>query len=108
MSFCVIMSTASGMDEAKKLARLLLESRAAACVTAIPALSIYRWKGKILEEEEVLTIAKTTEEKASLAEEVIIRNHSYEVPEILVLSVASGSQSYLEWVRAEVSGDVAE
>jgi len=37
MSFCVIMSTASGMDEAKKLARLLLESRAAACVTAIPA-----------------------------------------------------------------------
>ncbi len=64
-------------------------------------LSLYRWKGKIRRGREWLLIIKT---RASLLEKTrreVLRQHTYEVPEFLSFSVASGDAKYLNWLAKE-------
>jgi periplasmic divalent cation tolerance protein len=35
-------------------------------------------------------------------EKTIRENHSYEVPEIIVMQIVSGNRSYLEWMNTEL------
>ena len=81
------------------MARTLVERRLAACVNIIPNLrSIYRWQGAVEETDEVLLLIKTAENRLPALEAAIRELHTYDVPEFLVLSVKSGSQSYLSWL----------
>ena len=44
----IVLSTAGSEDEARKIARHLVEQRLAACVNIVPRIeSIYRWQGKV-------------------------------------------------------------
>lgn len=95
----VALTTVGSLDEAQRIARQLVERRLAACVNIIPNLiSIYRWQGKIEQAGELLLLIKTTENRLSALEAAIRELHTYDVPEFLVLSVESGSQSYLVWL----------
>ncbi|HYQ60026.1 MAG TPA: divalent-cation tolerance protein CutA, partial [Desulfatiglandales bacterium] len=95
--------SASGLDEAKKLANAILAARYAACVTIVPAVeSMYWWEGKIEQGEESLLVIKTTADQYAPLEKAIKDMHSYEVPEIVALSVKAGLPQYLEWVVQEV------
>ncbi len=45
--------------------------------------------------------------KASLypqMEQMLLKNHSYELPEILALPVSKGSRAYLKWIDGETAG----
>jgi periplasmic divalent cation tolerance protein len=56
----LVLTTAGSEEEARKIARGLVERQLAACVNIVPQLSsIYRWQGKVEEAEEYLLIAKT-------------------------------------------------
>ncbi|WP_145136326.1 divalent cation tolerance protein CutA [Roseomonas gilardii] len=44
--------------------------------------------------------AKTTRQRLSEAEALILRLHDYALPEILVLPVLGGSAAYLDWIDA--------
>ncbi|PYV17569.1 MAG: hypothetical protein DMG21_08070 [Acidobacteria bacterium] len=56
----VILVACGSRREAKKIARRLVESKLAACVNVSPPFeSIYRWKGKIRDDREVLILIKT-------------------------------------------------
>ncbi len=99
----IVLTTAGTADEARKLARALVERRLAACVNLIPNLhSIYRWHDAVEEAAEVLLVIKTTAEQLSALEAAVRELHSYEVPEFLVLDVVSGSQPYLDWLLGSV------
>jgi periplasmic divalent cation tolerance protein len=91
--------------EARKLAGLLLEQKRAACVNIVPRIStLYRWQGKIECGTESLMIVKT---KSSLLHDIIALvkvNHSYQVPEIIALSIEGGSPDYLAWLEDELAG----
>ncbi len=63
--------------------------------------SIYRWKGKIYDEQESLIIIKTRTSLFDALEKRVKELHSYEVPEIISFPVARGLPQYLEWVRVE-------
>ena len=79
----------------------LLEHRLAACVQTMPVQSVYRWKGAVNRDAEVLALIKT---KVSLYPEVeafIRSRHSYEVSEILLLPITAGFSGYLQWVGNE-------
>lgn len=98
--FVVALVTCGSEEEALKIARALVENGLAACVNLIsPVRSIYRWKGKVLDEKEWLLIIKTLGERFEKLEEKVKSLHSYSVPEIISLPILEGSSSYLEWVR---------
>jgi periplasmic divalent cation tolerance protein len=89
------------------LARALVEEGLAACVNIVPGVrSIYRWQGKLQEDEEVLCLIKTRPAVFDRARARILALHPYEVPEILAFAVDDGSPDYLDWLR-RATGDEA-
>jgi periplasmic divalent cation tolerance protein len=82
------------------LARALVEEGLAACVNIVPGVrSIYRWQGKLQEDEEVLCLIKTRPAVFDRARARILALHPYEVPEILAFAVDDGSPTYLAWLQ---------
>jgi periplasmic divalent cation tolerance protein len=100
---CVIWSTAPPAQSAA-LAKSLLEKNLVACVNIMPVRSLYRWKGESCDDEEHLLIIKTRRELADGVIRAIKAEHSYEVPEIIVLPVIAGHAPYLDWVYGETNG----
>jgi periplasmic divalent cation tolerance protein len=99
----IIFSTASSEEEALNISKNIVESRLAACANILPAIqSIYWWKDKIHDEKEVLIIIKTVKDKLDDIIKKIEELHSYEVPEIIAVPVAGGSEKYLNWINREV------
>ena len=103
MAYCVLYSTVETQEEADKIANLLLETRAVACVQMIPIVSMYRWKGKVERANEILLSIKTTDALYPRVEELIRQNHSYEVPQIVKLPITAGLQEYLNWISEETT-----
>ena len=100
----VVMVSTANQEEAAKIADLVVQSRLAACASTIPTVrSTYWWEGKIVNDQEVLILMKTTSDKVLPLQEAILKVHSYKVPEIIAISVTHGFQPYLDWVRGEVS-----
>jgi len=91
--------TAGSNEEAAGIADMLVEANLAACVQMLPQMkSVYRWKGKIEREAEVLLIAKTLSSKFDELERRVRAIHSYDTPEIVAIPAASLSTPYREWL----------
>ncbi len=100
--FILILVTTSSEEEAKKIALSLVEKKFAACVNLVKDIeSIYRWKGKLSDEKEVLMLIKTRKKLYKSVEEEVRKLHSYEVPEIIALPIIAGSKDYLFWLDSE-------
>ena len=100
----VVLSTCDSEEQAKKLARHLVELRLAACVNILPAArSVYRWKDQVEEADECLLVIKTRRELFSALREALVKMHTYEVPEVIALPVVDGSVEYLAWLDRELS-----
>jgi periplasmic divalent cation tolerance protein len=95
--------TAPSMEKAAEIARTLVDESLIACANLIPGVrSIYRWKGELCDEAEVLVVMKTRTERFAAVEARVRALHMYEVPEILQLPVEAGHQPYLDWVLGSV------
>ncbi len=98
----IVLATAGSAEEAATIGRTLVEERLGACANIVPNIrSIYRWKGKIYDEQEFLIIIKTRTSLFPALEKRIKELHSYEVPEIISFPIARGLPQYLEWVSME-------
>ena len=105
----VVFITAPNEEEGAKLARTLVEERLCACVNIMPKVrSIYRWEGDICDEPEVMLIAKTASSMAASIVKRVKELHSYDVPEIICLPVATGSGEYLDWIDASLEAPFEE
>ena len=101
----VVLVTTNGVRQAKKIARALMEEKLAACANVItPVRSIYRWEGKVTEENECLMIIKTTRARFEEVRACVERLHSYSVPEVIALPIIDGAANYLNWL-AEASSE---
>ena len=102
MEYVVVFITAATANEAQSIANILISRRKAACVNIVPQVhSMFWWQGKIDYADEALLIVKT---KSPLLEELIElvkRNHSYDVPEIIALPIIGGNRDYLQWLDDE-------
>lgn len=102
MKYCCVLSTVSNIKKARQLAGLLISKRLAACVQILPGLeSHYRWRGKKETSKEVLLIIKTRASLYKKLEAAILKNHPYDVPEIVCLPITKGSKRYLNWIVKE-------
>jgi len=103
MNFYIFFVTVPNIEEGKRIAKILVENKLAACVNIIQKIfSIYWWKGKIEEDEEHLLLIKTTDEKKELLIKEIIKVHSYDTPECIGFKIDRGSEKYLNWIKENV------
>ncbi len=99
----VVLVTAPNLETAEKLAEALVGERLAACVNVLGEVrSIYRWKGAVEREREVLCVMKTTRDAFERLRARVVELHPYEVPEVIALPVALGHAPYLAWLTGSV------
>jgi len=96
--------TVPNLEEGKRIARVLVEKKIVACVNIIKDIySIYRWKDKVEENDEVLLIIKTSERNSEELIKLINEIHSYEVPECIGVKIEKGSTLYIDWINEVIS-----
>ena len=102
-----IVSTAlPNLEEARRIARILLAEKLAACVQLLDMESHYVWRGETMAEPEVMLLVKT---RSALFETVIARIkalHPYELPEIVAQPFAAGFAPYLAWIADSTNRDM--
>jgi periplasmic divalent cation tolerance protein len=97
--FQLVLTTVDNSAVADKLARLLVEAGAAACVSILPGVtSVYRWKNAVETAAEFTLLIKTRAADFMPVRDLIIRHHPYECPEIIAVPIVAGSDSYLLWL----------
>lgn len=97
--YLLVWVTVPDHTTARRLARLLVEGRLAACVNILPGLqSCYRWKGRVETASEELLLAKTTRRKYPALEKAVRSAHPYEVCEVVATPLGRGSAPYLDWI----------
>jgi uncharacterized protein involved in tolerance to divalent cations len=103
MNEIIVMCTTGNQELAENIAAALVEACEAACVNIVPGIrSIYRWEGKVCKETEHLLLIKTTIENFEKIRSRIRQMHSYQVPEIIAVSIVAGDSDYLNWLHASV------
>jgi periplasmic divalent cation tolerance protein len=97
------MSAVGAQPDAQKIARTLVEERVAACVNIVPGItSIYRWKGTVEQEPELLLVIKTMADRVEAVKARLVELHPYELPEVVVIPIGGGHKAYLEWIADQV------
>ncbi len=98
-SILMVYCTTANVEEAKTIARTVVEKQLAACCNIIPSVSsVYCWKGEVKESSEVLLLIKTTQKMYEQLEKEIKMIHSYSVPEIIANQIDTGSAAYFDWI----------
>jgi periplasmic divalent cation tolerance protein len=101
--FVLVYVTNPSKEEAKKIAKHLLEKRLIACANIYDNVSsLYRWEGKIADEKECVLIAKTTEDKFEAVKDEIEKIHPYKTPCIIKIPVSS-NKKFSDWLKGEVA-----
>ncbi|MFT5080548.1 MAG: periplasmic divalent cation tolerance protein [Planctomycetota bacterium] len=104
----VVLVTAPAGETGVALARGLVEAGVCACVNLVPGvLSVYRWKGEVCEEGEVLLVIKSTLSGLARLEAAVLEAHPYDTPEFVVLDPVHVEGEYAAWVVGKVGGSAA-
>ena len=100
----MIYITCGSHDEAINIARTAVEERLAACANIIGDMrSVYWWQDKIVEDDDIVLILKTTAEKVAALTERVKALHSYDLPCVVEIPLRGGNAAYLDWIAAECS-----
>lgn len=98
-SYAIILWTTDSIQEAENIAAELLEKKLIACANITPkVISLFHWEGKLERADECKVFMKSKEENFSAVEKYIQKNSSYDVPEILLLSIKKGHGPYLAFI----------
>jgi periplasmic divalent cation tolerance protein len=101
-----VYATFASEEEARRIARALVEERLAACANILGACrSVYRWQGAVEESEEVATLFKTRADLAGMLIARLAELHSYEVPAAVIWPIAGAFDDYAGWVVQETALD---
>ena len=98
----IVYCTLPSESAARKIAKSLLGKHLIACANILGSgPSLYRWKGKITETDEIVVLMKTTEAKYIRVEKAILSLHPYECPCIVGISIDHGNAEYLQWIEKQ-------
>lgn len=103
MKHLAVITSVGCEEQANLLADQLVVRRHAACVNVVKVQrSVYRWQGKVFDDDEFLLIAKTTSDEYPALEAAIQELSNYDLPEILAFEVSRGEARYLDWITASL------
>ena len=103
MDLILIYVTCPSTEVAKAIASKLLERRMIACANLFENVnSIYRWQGKVVDDNETVLLLKTSSENFETVKTEIEKQHPYEIPCILGISVRS-NESFGKWLTQETT-----
>jgi len=99
-NYLIVLITAPDAAEGERIAGALVEEGLAACVNVVPGLrSIYKWKGEVVRDDEVLLVAKTSRARFDALSARVHTLHSYDVPEVIALESADMSEGYARFLK---------
>ena len=99
----IVFSAIGAQPDAERVATSLVEERLAACVNIVPGVvSIYRWKGNVEQEPELMLVIKTLAERVEALKARLVQLHPYELPEVVVIPIGGGHAPYLAWIEEQV------
>lgn len=93
--------TCKDSQEAKKISMHLLRKRLIACANIFPIKSMYWWNNKIVNDNENVIIAKTSNKNFKNVVSEVKKLHSYEIPCILKINAAANKE-YEGWASKEM------
>lgn len=106
MTYILAFTTTNNMEQAKRIAKALVDERIAACVNIIPYVkSFYVWEGKTVEDDETLLVIKTEEKLKDKLIKKVKELHTYAIPEIIIVNFNEGLPDYLRWISESVKTD---
>ena len=95
----IIISTFPTQESVTQIAKeLIVNKKLCACINLTKIRSLYFWKNKLENQEEFITLFKTTKFAADKLKSEIKKIHPYEVPEIVELKMNDVSKAYLSWM----------
>ena len=96
----VVVTSVGTEEQALDVAHALVRSRRAGCVNIVPNVhSVYRWKGRVCDDGEMLLIIKTVASQFEAVRETIHKINTYELPEVLGYRVDMASPGFLAWIE---------
>jgi len=98
----LLITTDCSEKKAKKIAKLILKKKLAACVSLKEIYSIYEWQGKIEEVREVEIIIKSKPELKKTLIVFLQKMTSHNIPQIIYKKFNS-EKKYLKWVNKALS-----
>jgi len=98
--FLLVVTTVADRDEARRLARALVERGLAACAQISAIESVYTWQGAVESGAEFRILFKVASGAYEAAAAAIRELHSYELPAIHAIAVERAWEPYRDWVEA--------
>jgi len=96
----VVVTSVGTEEQALDVAHALVRARRAACVNILPNVhSVYRWKGRVCDDGEMLLLIKTRASQFEGVREIIQRVNTYELPEVLGYRVDLASPGFAAWIE---------
>jgi len=89
--------------DAKTLARRLVDERLAACVNVVPCTSVYRWDGAVETDDEMILLAKTTDDRYDDLVAHVVEWHPYDVPCVERIDTTDTHDPFAAWCADAVA-----
>lgn len=98
----LVYMTAGSTEEAKSIAAALLQKNLIACANILPQMiSVYHWQNNLMEDQEVVMIAKSVTAHVEDITQQVRALHSYELPCVVAVPITAGNPDFLEWIASE-------
>lgn len=100
MTLIAVVTTVGSRDEARTMARTLVERGLVACAQISEIESFYPWDGAVQNEPEFRLLLKTREAHYDAVVQAIRALHSYQLPAIYAHALAHVDAPYAQWIEA--------
>lgn len=99
----MLLQTTTTEENAKVIIDMALESKLTACIQESKIQSHYLWRNnpkenfEVYNEKEILLCFKVFKQDFKALRQLILRFHSYEIPEIIGIKLYKVSSAYQKW-----------
>tara|TARA_B100001109_G_scaffold83815_1_gene68344 strand:- start:1341 stop:1652 length:312 start_codon:yes stop_codon:yes gene_type:complete len=98
----LLITTVPNQLLANKIAKELIESELAACISIKQIQSIYKWQGDIEENKEFEITIKSLPKNLNKLTLILKSRITYEVPQ-LIYKIFDSENSYFQWIKESIN-----